>query len=337
MKYRKLGRTDLKVSCIGFGALPLPGLNEEEARVVVNTALDRGVNFIDTARGYRESEELLGKAVAERRDEFYLATKTKTRREKQIMEELETSLGHLKTETIDLYQIHFVNTGNELEDILSDQGALKVLKKIREKGIIEFIGITGHNPAVLLDAAKTGEFDTVQGAFSYIEKPQGAIDLISYCSSNDIGFIDQKPLAGGALIHAASALKWILQHPVSTVIPGMVSKEQVMENTGIADGEYTLSEREKEELDDVVKGLDKDFCRRCYYCHPACPEKIRIGVILEFAGKARFPENHDVLSRWYGGFEINALNCTECGLCLAECPYELTIIDMLKKAHAILQ
>ncbi|MBA7692779.1 hypothetical protein ES703_101347 [subsurface metagenome] len=142
------------------------------------------------------------------------------------MEELETSLGNLKTETIDLYQIHYVNTDSELEDILSDQGALKVLKKIREKGIIEFIGITGHNPAVLLDAAKTGEFDTVQGAFSYIEKPQGAIDLISYCSSNDIGFIDQKPLAGGALIHAASALKWILQHPVSTVIPGMVSKEQ---------------------------------------------------------------------------------------------------------------
>ena len=180
MKYRKLGRTDLKVSCIGFGALPLPGLNEEEARVVVNTALNRGVNFIDTARGYRESEELLGKAVAERRDEFYLATKTKARREKQIMEELETSLGHLKTETIDLYQIHYVNTGSELEDILSDQGALKVLKKIREKGVIKFIGITGHIPAVLLDAAKTGEFDTVQGAFSYIEKPQGAIDLISY-------------------------------------------------------------------------------------------------------------------------------------------------------------
>lgn len=337
MKYRKLGRTDLKVSCIGFGALPLPGLNEEGARVVVNTALDRGVNFIDTARGYRESEELLGKAAADRRDEFYLATKTKVRREKQIMEELKTSLGYLKTDTIDLYQIHYVNTDSELKDILSDQGALNVLKKVRDKGIIKFIGITGHNPAVLLDAAKTGEFDTVQGAFSYIEKPREAIDLISYCSSNDIGFIDQKPLAGGALIHAAPALKWILQHPVSTVIPGMVSKEQVMENTGIADGEYTLSEREKEELDDVVRGLDKNFCRRCNYCHPACPEKIRIGVILEFAGKARFPENLDIMRRWYRGFEVNAQNCTECGLCLAECPYELPIIDMLKKAHVILK
>ena len=249
------------------------------------------MNFIDTARSYRESEELVGKAVHKRRGEFYLATKARTRREDQIMEELENSLGFLKTDRIDLYQIHFVNSTEDLEDVLSGGGALSVLKKIREKGVIDHIGITGHDPGLLLKAAKTGEFDTVQGALSYIEKPQSALDLIDFCSKNDIGFIVQKPLAGGAIVNAKSALKWILQHPVSTVIPGMVLKDQAIENAAVADEDYSLTAGEINELEMNIVDMDKDFCRRCYYCHPVCPENIRIGVILEFFGKARQPEN----------------------------------------------
>ena len=337
MKFRKLGRTGLEISCVGFGALPLPGLDEERASVVLNTALDCGMNFIDTARSYRESEELVGKAVHERRGEFYLATKARTRREDQIMEELETSLGFLKTDRIDLYQIHFVNSAEDLEDVLSNDGALSVLKKIREKGVIDHIGITGHNPELLLKAAKTGEFDTVQGALSYIEKPQSALDLIEFCSRNDIGFIVQKPLAGGAIVNAKTALKWILQHPVSTVIPGMVLKDQAIENAAVADEDYNLTAGEIDELEMIIADMDKDFCRRCYYCHPVCPENIRIGVILEFFGKARQPENIHVGRRWYRDYKINASNCTECGLCLDECPYELPIIDLLKDAHALLK
>lgn len=337
MQYRKLGRTDLTVSCIGFGALPLWGLNEEEASSVLNTALDLKINFFDTARGYRESEALMGKAVSKRRSEFYLATKTSARKEKPLMEELQTSLDYLNTDMIDLYQIHCVNTESELEDVLSKKGALNVLKKIQKEGIIRFVGITGHNPDVLYKAAKTGEFDTVQGAFSYIEREQRAIDLIHYCSSSNIGFIVQKPLAGGALTSAVSGLKWILQHPVSTVIPGMISVGQVRENTGLADERFTLSAGELSELDEIVAKLDRYFCRRCYYCHPVCPENIQIGVILEYFVKAMYPENLGLAREWYKGLKINSQNCTECVLCISECPYELPIVDMLKRAHELLR
>jgi predicted aldo/keto reductase-like oxidoreductase len=336
MQLRKLGRTELMVSCIGFGGIPLWGLSEEQAEKVLNTALDRGVNFIDTARGYRDSEQLIGKSISHRRDEFYLATKTKARKEKLIHEEFEASLEFLKTDVVDLYQIHYVNTHAELDDVFSKRGALSVLKKIRESGKIRFIGITGHNTEVLSDAAKTGEFDTVQGAFSYIEKEQGMIDLIHYCSSNNIGFIVQKPLAGGAIIRASAGMKWILQYPVATVIPGMPSVEHVIENTGVGEKEFSLSPEELDELDGIVLRLDKHFCRRCYYCQPVCPENIRIGAILEFFGKAKYPENLDQARRWYRVQKINSLNCTECGLCLAECPYELPIIEMLKEAHTLL-
>jgi predicted aldo/keto reductase-like oxidoreductase len=336
MKYRKLGRTGLMVSCIGFGGIPLAGLNEEEASRVLNTTLDAGINFIDTARGYRQSEALIGKSISKRRSEFILATKTKARNKQKIMEELETSLSFLKTEKIDLYQIHYVNKDDELSGVLSKGGALDVLKSIREKGTINYIGITGHDAGVLLKAAKTGEFDTVQGAFSYIEKDQKIIDLINYCAENDIGFIVQKPLAGGAITSARAALKWILNHPVSTIIPGMLSVNQVIENAKVGDLEIKLTDDEVEELDKTVRNLDKYFCRRCYYCHDSCPEGIRIGVVLEFFGKARIPENLSLMRQWYKGMEVNASRCTACGLCLKECPYELPIIDMLREAHELL-
>jgi len=337
MQYRKLGRTDLFISCIGFGGIPLAILKKEQATAVLNSALDLGINFIDTARGYRESEELIGKAVSKRRGDYYLATKSSARKEGSIMEELNTSLKNLRTDMIDLYQIHYVNREDELSNVLKKGGALDVFKKLREEGIIKFIGITGHNCAVLFDAVRTGEFDTIQGAFSYIEKEQRVIDLIHYCSSNNIGFIAQKPLAGGAIICAASGLKWILQYPVSTVIPGVVSVSQVQQNTAVADESYSLSEEEMNELDELVRQLAKNFCRRCYYCHSVCPERIRIGAILEFYGKAKFPENLALSRRWYRGLKINSLNCTGCGLCEPECPYELPIVDMLKEAHELLK
>ena len=336
MEKRILGRTGLKTGVVGFGGIPLVGLNEDDAALVLNRALDRGVNFIDTARGYKESEHLIGHAVSSRRNEYYLATKTKAREKGEIVREFETSLEELRTGRIDLYQIHYVNTDDELAGVLKQGGGLPVARRFQAEGRVRWIGITGHDPAVLLKAARTGEFDTIQGAFSYIERSPEVLDLIRYCAQNDIGFIVQKPLAGGALLPARTALKWILGHPVSVVIPGMLSAEQVDENVSAGGGEYSLSEEEKRALDGVISRLSDNFCRRCYYCQPACPQDIRIGVILEFLGKAKNQENLPLMRRWYGGMKVKASSCEECGLCLGECPYELPIIDMLKEAHELL-
>jgi predicted aldo/keto reductase-like oxidoreductase len=336
MQHRKLGRTGIETGCMGFGGIPLVGLNEEEASRVLNRALDLGVNFIDTARGYKESEELIGRTISSRRDEFCLATKTRGRDESRILFEFKTSLENLRTETVDLYQIHYVNTDEELEEVLREDGALSVIRKFQKEGRVRWTGITGHDSGVLLKAAKTGEFDTIQGAFSYIERPPAAVELVHYCAENEIGFIVQKPLAGGALLPATAALKWILQYPVSVVIPGMLSVEQVEENVRAAEGGFDLTQKEREDLETVISRLSDKFCRRCYYCQPVCPQKIRIGVVLEFLGKAQIQENRALARRWYAGMKVKASDCTECGLCLPECPYDLPIIDMLKEAHELL-
>jgi predicted aldo/keto reductase-like oxidoreductase len=337
MNYRKLGRTGLEVSCIGFGAIPIANLSGEEADRVLTAALDNGMNFIDTARGYRESEERIGASLSHRRAEYYLATKTKARKEEAIREELRTSLDKLCTDRIDLYQIHYVNNDTVLDNVLAPSGALSTLQAIRSEGICDYIGITGHDAAVLLRAAQTGEFDTIQGAFSYIEREEKILNLIEYCQRENIGFIVQKPLAGGAIAPAAAGLRWILTHPVSTVIPGMLSVAQAEENARVGGEEPAITDGEREVLDALVRELGDRFCRRCNYCHAVCPEGIRIGVILEFLGKGKVPENFALSQRWYRGFEINGSNCTECGLCLSECPYELPIPDMLREAHALLK
>jgi hypothetical protein len=335
MKYRTLGRTGLEVSAVGFGALPLVGCCGDESAKVLNAALDKGVNFIDTARGYRESEELIGEAVAGRRSEYYLATKTRARHEQGIMQELETSLRNLQTGHLDLYQVHYVNDQDTLDQVLGGE-PLRTMHRLRDEKTISYIGITGHNADVLLTAAKTGEFDTVQGAYSYVERGREIEELIDYCARENIGFIVQKPLAGGVLTPAPAAVKWVLRASVSTVIPGMVTVEHVHQNVPVGDGPYELSAQERQKLDQAAAALGEHFCRRCYYCQPACPQNIRIGVILEFAQKAKRPENRKFLKEWYGKYTINATDCTRCGACLEECPYELPIMDMLEEAHELL-
>jgi predicted aldo/keto reductase-like oxidoreductase len=116
----------------------------------------------------------------------------------------------------------------------------------------------------------------------------------------------------------------------------MVTVEQVVENAAVGFSEASITEEEREKLDQLVDDLGDRFCRRCNYCHDACPQHIRIGVILEFYGKAKNPDNFPLSQRWYRGFEMNGSDCTECGACLPECPYNLPIPEMLKEAHELL-
>jgi predicted aldo/keto reductase-like oxidoreductase len=337
MQQRRLGRTGKMVSCIGFGGIPIRGLHREEASRVLNAVLDSGMNFIDTARSYGESEKLIGESISERRGEYFLATKTRGKDETEILRQFEKSIDCLRTDTIDLYQLHYINTLEELTLIMKNGAAFDVIKRLQAEGMVRYIGITGHDSEVLLEAAKTGAFDTVQGAFSFVEKDKKVIDLIRYCEQNDIGFIVQKPLAGGAITCAAAGLKWILRHSVSVAIPGMLSVAQVVENANAGEGGFELTGEERGELEAVASRLTDNYCRRCNYCHQVCPERIRIGVILEFYGKAKLPENFALMQRLYNGLEVHASDCTECGLCLSECPYQLPIVNMLREAHALLK
>lgn len=330
MKYRRLGRTNLQVSVIGFGGIPIQRVDDFNAEKVVNRAIEMGINFFDTARGYTDSEEKLGAVLKKHRDQVIIATKSMARDKKKMAADIEKSLKIMGVDYIDLYQIHNIKDNGALEQVMGAGGALAALKEAKEKGKIGHIGVTGHIKDVLARILPTGEMETVQFPFNPVET-DGARKLFELAKQMDIGVIVMKPMAGGALTNAKLALRFILEHPVSVAIPGMDAPEQVEENAAVGNDPRLLSETEREELAGVVAGLGARFCRRCEYCLP-CRQGIDIPSVFLFDGYYTRYDLKDWAQDRYRAMNVKPDDCLECGECEERCPYNLPIRKMLKEA-----
>lgn len=335
MQYRNLGSTNMKVSTIGFGGIPIQRKSQEDAKSLVQAALDQGINFFDTARGYTDSEEKIGYSLKGQREKAIIATKSMARSKEAILKDVAKSLADLQTDYIDLYQLHNVKDEGSLAQVLGQEGALEGLKELKAQGKIKHIGITGHIPSILVKAIKTKEFSTVQFPFNAIEK--GALEeLFPLAQELNLGTIIMKPLGGGAIQNAHKALNYILQYPVTTIIPGMESLEQVQVNVGVGRSPQPLTVEEMEEFHQELRELGEAFCRRCEYCLP-CPQGIDIPTVFLLEG---YYDRYG-LPQWaierYSGMAVKASACSECGNCQARCPYELQIIGRLKNVKSKLE
>lgn len=330
MEKRILGRTNYEVSAVGVGGIPIQRVKREDAVSILREALNQGMNFIDTARVYMASEELIGYALEEiGREKFILATKSMNRSYNGIIEEFNTSLRLLRTNYIDLYQFHNVRTQEEYDRVMAEDGPLKALKELKREGKIREIGITSHSKDILDMAIDSGEFSTIQFPYNAIERQGEAI--FEKAKNNNIGVIVMKPLAGGAISEGEAAIRFVLENEnVSIVIPGMDSVEQVIENARAAIDRRPLSEKEKEDLQKTADELGSEFCRRCGYCAPCT---VGIDIPGNFTVDAYFSRYN--LQEWaterFNSMTVNAKHCIECGECEVRCPYNLPIMDMLKK------
>lgn len=330
MEKRLLGKTNFEVSIVGFGGIPIQRVDKDMTVKMLEESLNQGINFIDTARGYTISEELIGSALKEiGRERFILATKSLNRTYEGLTEELHTSLKLLSTEYIDLYQLHNVATLKDLELVLGEGGAMQAVKDAKAKGLVKEIGISSHSKDVLDKAIETGEFSTIQFPYNAIET-QGE-PIFEKAKKNNIGVIIMKPLAGGALTNGELALRFILENPnVTVVIPGMDSIEQVIENASVGNDRRAMKKEEREELEKEAAALGTEFCRRCGYCAPC---SVGMDIPFQFILDSYYTRYN--LQQWatdrYKGLPIKASDCIECGLCLEKCPYNLPIVDMLKK------
>lgn len=329
MQKRKLCGNIL-VNPMGFGGIPIQRIGFEESSKVLNLCLDKGINFFDTARGYTDSEEKIGKAISHRRKEFFIATKSTERTKEGMEKEIETSLKNLKTEKIDLYQLHGVKDLGDFENLMKKEGAYHALKEAKEKGKINHIGITGHKPDVILEAMKTRKFETIQVPFNIIETQfEKAIEKANKLG---VGVIVMKPLAGGAFKNSREALKWVLNQDVSVAIPGMQSVEEVFKNAELAEN-YELSKNEKNKLKQEAKSMDKNICRRCEYCTNNCPQHIDImRTILFHSYYKRYNLKEWAKERYQKTVKIKPDVCIDCGKCEQVCPYGLPIRKLLKEA-----
>ena len=327
MEYKVLGKTGLRVSVMGFGGIPIQRIDAAGTKPLIHRLMEAGVNYIDTARGYTVSEEYLGEALEGIRQNFILATKSMARDKASMEKDIATSLKNLRTDYIDLYQIHNPN-GAQLEQVMAPGGALEALVEAREAGKIGHIGITLHAVDLFEKALELPWVETIMFPYNIVETQ--AEELIAKCAEKNIGFIAMKPLAGGAIEDGRLAMRYICANPAVTVaIPGMADMAEVEQNLAAAEDHSPLNEQELAAMEAIRKELGTNFCRRCNYCQP-CSAGINISGAFLFEGY----HNRYGLQGWakdrYLALPKTASDCVDCGLCEERCPYHLPIRQMLK-------
>ena len=327
METVRLGKTEMMVSKLGFGGIPIQRLSDDEAVAVVRGCLDLGITYIDTANGYTTSEERIGKAISGRREGLILATKTHTRTNEAVENDLKLSLKRLDVECIDLYQFHGVSDFKALEMVLDPKGPMTVLENAKRAGTIKHIGVTSHSMDVAKEAVKTDRFETIMFPFNFITN-EAADELLPLCREHDVGFIAMKPLAGGMLENAVIAFKYLFQFPDIVPIPGIQETWEIEEIVQVLAGLRELTEAEQQEIQRLREELGTRFCRRCQYCQP-CTEEIPTTTVMTIRSFFK----RSPLERFFSGNFAEAMekaaNCTECGDCEERCPYHLPIREMI--------
>lgn len=328
MEYRTLGKTGLKISRMGFGGIPIQKIDEEGTRKLLHEMMEKGVNYIDSARGYTVSEQYIGYGLEGIRDKFVLATKSMSRTKEAMAADIETSLGNFRTDYIDLYQVHNPSM-EQLDQVMGEGGALEALMEARAAGKIGHIGLTAHSTEVFERALELDWVETIMFPYNIVEQ-QGA-ELIHKCAEKNIGFIVMKPLAGGAIEDASLALRYVCSNPdVTVVIPGMAEIHELEQNLDACSNTEPLTQEELKEMDKVREQLGTDFCRRCNYCAP-CTVGINIPNVFLFAGYLQRYDLADWAKDRYSTLKVKASACIGCGKCEPRCPYHLPIREKLKK------
>ena len=322
----KLGRSNLMVSRSGFGSLPIQRIALEDAKAILRKAYDNGINFFDTARMYTDSEEKVGYALSDVRKNIIIATKTHAKDKKTLFEHLETSLKNLKTDYIDIYQLHNPKELPNPEDPKSLYGGLLEAKK---KGMIRFIGLTNHDIKRAIRAAKSELYDTIQFPLNSISADED-LKLIDVCKNRGIGVIAMKALSGGLITNASTTFAFLRQYDNVVPIWGIQRMTELEEFIALEKNPPVLDQA----MWNVIKKdrieLAGDFCRGCGYCMPCpagieIPTQARISLLLGRAPVQPFLEDSfrkkmDLIN-----------NCIECGHCRNNCPYKLDTPNLLKR------
>ena len=324
----RLGRTNLKVTRLGWGSIPLQRVSEEEAVAVVKAVVEMGVDLLDTARGYTTSEARLGLVLKSLQRPVVLSSKSPVRTDK-IYEEVHVSLKNLQVKKIPIYHLHNVSKMEDYEKVMGPGGAYEGLLKAKSEGLIDHIGFTSHNLDVMERALRDDRFAVVMTCYSFLE-PDAARRIFPLARAKDVGVLLMKPFSGGVIEKASPALKYVLETPDVVPIPGAETVAKARENWEIFIQGAALTAEEQAYIQSLQQQLQHQFCRRCDYCQP-CSQEINIQMMMGLKSVVkRFGAGADAPA-WIQALATKARNCTECGECLPRCPYQLPIPELIKK------
>lgn len=336
MEQRILGKTGLRVGVIGFGGLVAAGRPQSEVDELVGRSLDAGVNYFDTAHSYGDSQGKLGVSLEGRRDRVVLGAKLIFRDAETAAQEVDDSLARLRTDCIDIYHLHAVDTPEEWERVSAEDGALAALERAREAGKVRFVGITGHMPSVQAVALRSGRLDTVMTTTNYIDRYVYGTEsgLHPFARQMGAGVFVLKPTAHGEIADRELAYRYVLSEDVDCVLPPR-EREEFLLALKLAERFRPLSAEERGELLVGAPEL-QGRCRQCGFCLP-CPEGLDVPLLLRLAGWfERFAQTREIARSTYSRLAVSADQCTECRLCEERCPFGIPIVEHLEVTHRVL-
>lgn len=367
MIYRQLGRTGLKVSQLGFGAMHLPTKGEGPGRKVddelavplIRRAFELGVNYIDSAVFYcnSDSQRAVGQALKGWRDKVIVSTKNHCyeQDEKLWWKNLEDSLRLLNVEYIDVYNHHGLSWQRWVEHV--EPRLSKWMHKARDQGLVRHVANSFHDtPENLVKLVDTGYTESITLQYNMLDR--ALAEGIQYAHEKGVGLVVMGPLAGGRLgkpndafngviagIEKISdlALRFVLSNPcVSVALSGMTTIQEVEENVRSALVATPLSQADKAAIDEHLKRLAKMadlYCTGCGYCMP-CPASVAIPTVFEHYNAARVYGLWDWARKRYANIGAKAEDarrkadaCTNCGACEKKCPQNIPIRRQLAEAH----
>ena len=323
-----LGSTGICVNKNGFGALPIQRISKDAAVSLVRRAYDGGMRFFDTARFYTDSEEKLGEAFEGIRGQVFLATKTTALTEKEFWKDLETSLGNLKTEYVDLYQFHNPPFCPRPGD---GSGLYEAMRKAKEQGKVRHIGITNHRLQVAHEAIDSGLYETLQFPFCYLST-EHELELVEKCRAANMGFLAMKGLSGGLLTNSAAAYAYMSQFEHVLPIWGIQRENELDEFLSYIKNPPEMTEEMRAGIEKDKEELGSDFCRACGYCMP-CPVGIEINTCARMSQLIRRSPSHLQLTPEVQEKMKKVEECRHCGACKKKCPFGLDTPALLEKNY----
>ncbi|HEY5583993.1 MAG TPA: aldo/keto reductase [Ruminiclostridium sp.] len=368
MQYRVLGNTGVKISTLGFGSMRLPQVNvdgkmvfdSDESVRIIHKAFELGVNYIDTAPYYcdSESETIVGKAIKGWRDKVYLSTKNPIEDDSGVhyRERLEKSLKKLDTDYIDFYHMWGISWEAFEQKINVKEGPLMQAIKAKNEGLIKHISFSFHDkPENMIKLIDTGYFETVLCQYNMLDRSNE--QAIAYAHEKGLGVVImgpvgggklgtpsdviQKLIPGGAKSSAELALRFVISNTnVTCALSGMGSMSMVEENVETASNEMKLSDKEITDVNVAMeqnKKLSELYCTGCNYCMP-CPQGVNIPLNFQLMNYHRVYKISEYAREEYKKIGTvdhmkgkRADECIECGLCEEKCPQKIEIRKQLKE------
>lgn len=368
MQYRDFGKTGIKISTLGFGAMRLPQketngkkvYDEDESIRIIHRAFELGVNYIDTAPDYCDSmsEVIVGKALKGWRDKVYVSTKNRVEdtSRSNFRKKLEDSLKKLDVDYIDFYHMWGIGWDDFVEKINVKNGPMTEAIKAKEEGLIKHISFSFHDkPENMIKLIDTGLFETVLCQYNLLDRSNE--QAIKYAHDKGVGVVVMGPVGGGRLAapsevirnllpgkvksSAEIALRFVIANRnVSCALSGMGDIKMVEENALIASNENCLSDEELKAVYEAMeekKRLAELYCTGCNYCMP-CPQGINIPHNFLLMNYHRVYGLTDYARSEYrkigmgeNSREKKAEDCIECGLCEKKCPQKIEIRKQLKE------